>query len=117
LATLTRVLSPSAQTTLASTRALLGLSGSMAVTVPLAKGPRLVGAGGPLPMAVDCRKARVNLTVSSICSAELTGLWGNPESHESCITRLRRMLRGYCKFRNGHARMTHGTWDYPKYQG
>jgi hypothetical protein len=49
----------------------------MAVTVPLAKGPKLVGAGGPLPMAVDCRNPRVKRwllrrSVSPTCSAELT---------------------------------------------
>jgi hypothetical protein len=37
----------------------VGVIGAMAVTVPLAKGPLLVGASGPLTIAIDCRKARV----------------------------------------------------------
>jgi hypothetical protein len=77
LATFTRVLSPSAQTTVASSMGLLELSGAMAVRVPLAKGPRLVGDSGPLAMAVGFRNPSVKRwlfrrSVSPIRSAELT---------------------------------------------
>jgi hypothetical protein len=41
----------------ASNRVLNGLIGAIAITVPLANGPTLVGAAGPVIMAVDCRKA------------------------------------------------------------
>jgi hypothetical protein len=59
LLTFTWVVAPSAQLTVATTIGLLGVIGAMAVTVPLAKGPLLVGASGPLTIAIDCRKARV----------------------------------------------------------
>ena len=43
MTTFTWLLWPSAQATVASTRELLGLIGAIAVTVPLANGPKLVG--------------------------------------------------------------------------
>ena len=54
-------------------RELPGLIGAIAVTVPLANGPTLVGAAGAVTMAVDCRKARERRTVSSICTAFTKG--------------------------------------------
>ena len=72
LATLTWEVTPLTQLTVATTIGLLGMIGLMAVTVPLAKGPLLVGASGPLTMAIDCRKVRVKRTVSPICRGALT---------------------------------------------
>jgi hypothetical protein len=46
LTTFTSLLSPSAQATEASTRELPGLIGAIAITVPLANGPTLVGPPG-----------------------------------------------------------------------
>jgi hypothetical protein len=45
LVTFTWVVTPSAQLTVATTVGLLGMIGPMAVTVPRAKGPLLVGEG------------------------------------------------------------------------
>jgi hypothetical protein len=70
--TFTWVVSSSAQSTVASTSELRGVSGAIAVTVPRANGPRLVGASGPLSMASDCRKALVKRTVSPDCKGALT---------------------------------------------
>ncbi len=39
---------------------------AMAATLPGANGPPLVGASGPVTMAVACRRARGNRTVSLI---------------------------------------------------
>jgi len=61
--TLTWVPSPSAHTTVANTRLLMG---ARAATVPRANGPTPLGASGPVTMAVACRKALENRTVSPI---------------------------------------------------
>jgi hypothetical protein len=63
LATFTWVVTPSAQLTVASSRELPGLNGAMAVKVPRANGPTLVGAAGPLSIASDCRKLLEKRTV------------------------------------------------------
>jgi len=63
---------PSAQRTAASSRVLPGLEGAMAVTVPQANGPALVGAAGPLSIASDCRELLEKRTVSPFCRATLT---------------------------------------------
>lgn len=64
------MLSQSAQTTVASIGGLVGLSGSKAVTVPFAKGPRLVGAVGLLPMTIDCRNDRACAEAPNYTDAE-----------------------------------------------
>ena len=54
---------PLAQLTVASSRELPGLNGAMAVKVPRANGPTLVGAAGPLSIASDWRKLLEKRTV------------------------------------------------------
>jgi hypothetical protein len=63
LATFTWVVTPSAQLTVANSRELPGLNGAMAVKVPRANGPTLVGAAGPLSIASDWRKLLEKRTV------------------------------------------------------
>jgi len=67
-------LSGYAQATGVSTMKVLRLIGAIAITVPLANGPTLVGAAGPVTMALDYRKDRKRRTASPICRGFTRGV-------------------------------------------
>jgi hypothetical protein len=72
LATFTSLVWPSAQRTVANSRGLPELNGAIAVTVPRANGPTLVGAAGPWSIASDYWKLLEKRTVSPFCRAALS---------------------------------------------